>query len=119
MKWLPLKNRNKIWNEKVCLAAASVCLLGLELFISWNIIFRTSWDTGAVWYGYHYFALNYKNGIKKISEYCQYKSGMVCIFFICGNGWTVRMDCDSLFGWHRDNISGLSACFIFKNKRDE
>ncbi len=81
MKWLPLKNRNKIWNEKVCLAAASVCLLGLELFISWNIIFRTSWDPGAVWYGSHYVALNDINGINTMSEYFSiYPNNLLLVF---------------------------------------
>lgn len=82
MNWLPFKNRkSKTWNEKLCLLAASVFLLGLELFISWNIIFRTSWDPGAVWYGSHYVALNDINGINTMSEYFSiYPNNLLLVF---------------------------------------
>lgn len=82
MKWFPLNRKiGKAWNEKICLLIASVCLLGLELVISWNIIFRTSWDPGAVWYGSHYVAMNDIDGINTMSEYFSiYPNNLLLVF---------------------------------------
>lgn len=82
MKWFPFKKRiRKAWNEKLCLLIASVCLLGVELFISWNIVFRTSWDPGAVWYGSHYVAMNDMDGISTMSEYFSiYPNNLLLVF---------------------------------------
>ena len=63
------KYAESLWRENLTLLIISVFLLGLQLFITWNSVFRTSWDPGAVWYGSNYAAQNDIDGMVTMSEY--------------------------------------------------
>lgn len=56
-------------HENLCLLLSSIAICGLQFFITYNIIFRTSWDVSAVWYGAHYVQLNDTVGLQEMSEY--------------------------------------------------
>lgn len=55
--------------ENICLVVMSIFLIGIQVFITYNIIFRTSWDVAAVWYGSHWVASEDAAGIQEMSEY--------------------------------------------------
>lgn len=55
--------------ENCCLFFASLVVLGIQAFITYNIIFRTAWDVAAVWYGSHWVAMGDAAGIQEMSEY--------------------------------------------------
>lgn len=71
-----------LWRENLALFIVSVFLLGLQLFITWNIVFRTSWDPGAVWYGSNYVALNDMAGLESMSDYFSiYPNNLMLVYF--------------------------------------
>ena len=63
----PLSMSDK--TENIWLCTVSVIVLGIQAFITYNIIFRTSWDVAAVWYGSHWAASGDMAGIQDMSEY--------------------------------------------------
>lgn len=80
-------NRKKIPRsvivENVGLAVSSLILLVVQLIIIYNIIFQTSWDVEAVWYGAHWAAIGDKLGLEQMSEYfslCPNNLFLVVIF---------------------------------------
>ena len=93
--------------ENLYLFVASVFLLGLQLFITWNIIFRTSWDPGAVWYGSKYAALNDIDGMETMSEYFSFCPNNLLLVYI----YSRILRLNILLGEHISNGLLLLAMF--------
>lgn len=62
-------DNHKSKGEYILLGVISVLVFGIQAIVSYNIIFRTSWDVAAVWYGAHWTALGDQEGIRQMSEY--------------------------------------------------
>lgn len=67
--------------ENLYLSLVSIIILGIQFFLTYNIIFRTSWDVAAVWYGSHWVSLNDTAGILEMSEYYSiYPNNLLLVF---------------------------------------
>lgn len=67
-----LTNHNDNFRSKreyISLGVVSILVFLVQAIVSYNIIFRTSWDVAAVWYGAHWTALGDPEGIMQMSEY--------------------------------------------------
>ncbi len=56
-------------HENACLLFFSIGILVVQFLITYGIIFRTSWDVAAVWYGAHWAELCDAAGLQEMSEY--------------------------------------------------
>ena len=73
------QNDNKY--ENMCLLFCSIILLGVQLTIVWNAVFRTAWDPGAVWYGAHYVSIGDRIGIESMAYYFSvYPNNLLLVF---------------------------------------
>lgn len=93
--------------ENVSLAVSSLILLVIQLVIIYNIIFQTSWDVEAVWYGAHWAAIGDKSGLEQMSEYfslCPNNLFLVVIF-------SSILKLNSMFGEPFSNGGLLLAIF--------
>lgn len=97
----------KLYKENFLLFIASVFLLGMQLFITWNIVFRTSWDPGAVWYGAKYAALNDIDGMFSMSEYFSFCPNNLLLVYI----YSRILKLNILLGEHVSNGILLLAMF--------
>lgn len=82
-KYIPIQHNTTIkrYRENVLIFLISLAILGLQFFITYNIIFRTSWDVAAVWYGSHWVSMNDIDGILKMSEYYSiYPNNLLLVF---------------------------------------
>lgn len=78
-----LKQNRKIQGkcENIYLLFATILLLSLQLVIVWNVVFRTSWDPGAVWYGAHYVSMGDSAGIESMAYYFSvYPNNLILVF---------------------------------------
>lgn len=81
-----LNNKKKIQvtleqKENMFLLFATLMLLGIQIVVVWNTVFRTSWDPGAVWYGSHYVSLGDKAGIESMAYYFSvYPNNLILVF---------------------------------------
>lgn len=67
--------------ENISLLIVSAAMLGIQLVIVWNAIFRTAWDPGAVWYGAHYVAMGDRAGIESMAYYFSvYPNNLLLVF---------------------------------------
>ncbi len=68
-------------HENACLLVSSILVLVVQFFITYSIIFRTSWDVEAVWYGAHWVALGDATGLQEMSEYYSiYPNNLLLVF---------------------------------------
>ncbi len=56
-------------HENACLLFFSIGILAVQVIITYSIVFRTSWDVAAVWYGAHWAELGDAAGLQEMSEY--------------------------------------------------
>lgn len=101
------KKLGKLCKKNYLLFIASVTLLGLQLFVTWNIVFRTSWDPGAVWYGAKYVALDDAAGMTSMSEYFSIYPNNLLLVYIYSRILKLNM----VFGKHISNGILLLAMF--------
>lgn len=107
--------------ENNCLGIVSVLILGIQAFITYNIIFRTSWDIGAVWYGSHWVAEGDVAGIQEMSEYYSiYPNNLLLVYIFSG-----ILKLNTALGSHISNgglllalvqcaVMNVSGVFLFK-----
>lgn len=68
--------------ENLYLLVASFLLFLIQAFVTYHIIFRTSWDVAAVWYGSHWVAMGDAAGIRQMSEYFSIYPNNLLLTFI-------------------------------------
>ena len=56
-------------HENACLLLFSLTVLAVQFLITYNIIFQTSWDVAAVWYGAHWAEMGDATGLLEMSDY--------------------------------------------------
>ena len=102
------KNQKNIEKrENLCLLLATLLLLGIQFVIVWNVVFRTSWDPGAVWYGAHYVSLGDRAGIESMAYYFSvYPNNLVLVFV-----YSVILKLNMLIGSPISNGTMLLAFF--------
>ena len=78
---LEYTKQNNPKRENICLMIATLLLLCAQIIVVWNVVFRTSWDPGAVWYGSHYVSLGDKAGMEDMAYYFSvYPNNLVLVF---------------------------------------
>lgn len=93
--------------ENICLMITTLLLLGVQIIVVWNVVFRTSWDPGAVWYGAHYVSLQDKAGIESMAYYFSvYPNNLVLVFL-----YSVILKMNMLIGQPISNGTMLLAFF--------
>lgn len=76
-----LGNKDAVRKENMALIIVSVLLFFIQIIIVWNVIFRTSWDPGAVWYGAHYVSQGNIAGIEEMAYYFSiYPNNLLLVF---------------------------------------
>lgn len=107
--------------ENICLGIVSVLILGIQAFITYNIIFRTSWDVAAVWYGSHWVAEGDAAGMQEMSEYYSiYPNNLLLVYIFSG-----ILKLNTALGNHISNgglllalvqcvVMNVSGIFLFK-----
>lgn len=93
--------------ENIHIFIAAAVLLGFQLIVVWNVVFRTSWDPGAVWYGAHYVSMGDKAGIESMAYYFSvYPNNLILVFI-----YSVILKLNMLIGTPIANGTMLLAFF--------
>lgn len=92
-------------HENSCLLLSSIAICCIQFFITYNIIFRTSWDVSAIWYGAHWAQLRDAAGLQDMSEYYSlYPNNLLLVYVF---SWILKLN--DLFGEPVSNGSMLLA----------
>lgn len=93
--------------ENLYLLLVTLTLISVQLVIVWNVVFRTSWDPGAVWYGANYVSQGDRAGIESMAYYFSvYPNNLVLVFI-----YSVILKVNMLIGSPISNGTMLLAFF--------
>lgn len=93
--------------ENLYLLMATLILFGIQCIVVWNVVFRTSWDPGAVWYGAHYVSLGDRAGMESMAYYFSVHPNNLVLVFV----YSVILKLNMLTGSPISNGTMLLALF--------
>lgn len=107
--------------ENIFLGVVSVLVLTVQVFLTYNVIFRTSWDAAAVWYGSHWVSMGDVAGIQEMSEYYSIYPNNLLLVFIFSRILKLNMMLGNhisngglLLAWVQCAVINISGVILFK-----
>ncbi len=107
--------------ENIFLGVVSVLVLAVQVFLTYNIIFRTSWDVAAVWYGSHWVSMGDAAGIQEMSEYYSIYPNNLLLVFIFSRILKLNMMLGNhisngglLLAWVQCVVINISGAILYK-----
>lgn len=107
--------------ENILLGMVSILVLTVQAFLVYHIIFRTSWDVAAVWYGSHWVALGDVAGIQEMSEYYSIYPNNLLLVYIFSRILKLNMMLGNhisngglLLAWVQCAVINVSGAILFK-----